>query len=280
MIEHQKISVENLEFDCRISGDAKNPMVVLLHGFPETSVMWVPLMEKLSSLGYFCLAPNMRGYSENACPKGVKNYAMKFLMQDIIGLVNHFNKEQFYLIGHDWGAGVGWNLTYHFPKRVIAYTAMSIPHMRAFRKAIKIDKVQRKKSSYIRLFLIPFLPEYKIRKKDFNGLRRLWKHSSQEDVEEYLTVFRRKRSLSGALNFYRANIGRKMNLPLGHIEQPTLFIWGNKDLAVGEFAAKECKNYINGPYEYVELDAGHWLMQTKYNEFEESIVNHIKKYHV
>ena len=67
----RKLNIGEFEFDCCVSGNEQKELIILLHGFPETSYMWINLMEKLSSIGFYCLAPNMRGYSENACPKGV-----------------------------------------------------------------------------------------------------------------------------------------------------------------------------------------------------------------
>ena len=70
MISIQKIQIDNLIFDCRVSGNKKDKLVILLHGFPETSFMWIELMKEISPQGFYCVAPNMRGYSKNATPRG------------------------------------------------------------------------------------------------------------------------------------------------------------------------------------------------------------------
>lgn len=273
-----KINIEELEFDCRVSGDKQNELIILLHGFPETSYMWIDLMKKLSSLGFYCLAPDMRGYSENACPKGVKHYTIDKLRQDILNIADAVNKDKFHLIGHDWGAGIGWNIVYNNKNRIISWTGLSVPHNKAFRKAIKLDAEQKRKSRYIKWFLLPFIPEMMLRKNDFEKFRKLWKHSSPEELENYLSVFRRRQTLTAALNYYRANIGRGRNQTIGNIEIPTLFIWGNRDLAVGAFAVKFNEKYITGDYNFKEVNGGHWLMQTNYTEVESEIVHHVTKY--
>ena len=58
----EKVIVNEMSFDCRTSGTKGNELVVLLHGFPESSIMWKPLMNQLAEAGYFCVAPNLRGY--------------------------------------------------------------------------------------------------------------------------------------------------------------------------------------------------------------------------
>jgi pimeloyl-ACP methyl ester carboxylesterase len=272
-----KIRTGELEFDCRISGNRENELIIFLHGFPETSHMWIGLMEKLSSLGYFCVAPNMRGYSRNACPKGIKNYTVKKLSDDILNIAVAVDANRFHLIAHDWGAGIGWNIVFQNPERIISWTALSVPHPRGFAKAIKMDKEQRKKSRYIGWFLFPMIPEIILRKNDFEKFRRLWKNSSPEELNDYLSVFRRKQTLTASLNYYRANLGRRKRQPVGDITRPTLFIWGNKDLAVGRTAAENNQKYMKGDFTFLELDGGHWLIQSNYTEVEKAVVEFITK---
>lgn len=278
MTETKQIKVQEFEFDYRISGEGNQEYVILLHGFPETSIMWTGLMKHLGSNGYCCIAPDMRGYSKGACPKGVKNYSMDKLIADILAIASALNIDKFHLIGHDWGAAVGWNIVFHHPDRIISWSALSIPHSRAFARAYKTDPEQKKKSKYIGLFLLPFIPEIRIRMNDFKGFRKLWKNSSPEELENYLSVFRRKASLTGALNYYRANLKKGQARPIGEIETPTLFIWGNKDLAIGEVAAKGTDKYMKGAYKFIEIKGGHWLMQTNYKEVEAAISSHLSTY--
>lgn len=274
----KKIISGQLEFDCRVSGNEQNELIIFLHGFPETSFMWLKIMEKLSSLGFYCIAPDMRGYSKNACPIGVKHYKMEKLSQDILHIADTANKTRFHLIGHDWGAAIGWNIVYNNPKRIISWTGLSVPHGKALGKAMKLDKTQQKKTRYIKYFILPYIPEVMIRKNDFEKFRKLWKHSASEELENYLSVFRRKNTLTAALNYYRANFRKGKNQSIGEILSPTLFIWGNQDLAIGSFAAECNHKYMKGEYTFLELDAGHWLIQTNYDEVETAIVKHIKKY--
>lgn len=279
MTEQKRIGIGEFEFDYRVSGEEKNELVIFLHGFPETSLMWSELMIDIAALGFYCIAPNMRGYSKNACPKGVKNYTVQKIGDDILQIADKLNVDKFHLVGHDWGAGIGWNIVYNNPERIISWTALSIPHSRAFGKALKVDKEQKKKSRYIGWFLLPIIPEIMIRRNDFKNFRKLWKHSSPEELEDYLSVFRRKQSLTAALNYYRANIGKgKGRQPIGDVKTPTLFIWGRKDLAVGSFAAKSCEKYMKGDYTFKALDGGHWLIQTNYAEVKEAVKEHLSTY--
>ncbi len=224
MTETRKINIDKLEFDCRISGNENDEIVILLHGFPETSFMWKRLMTEIAALGFYCIAPNMRGYSKNACPKGRNHYTIKRISQDILNIVKSIGKDKFHLIGHDWGAVIGWNIVYKNRDKILSWSSLSVPHIQAFRKALLLDQDQKKRSRYIKWFRIPFVSEFRIRKNDFELFRKLWKYSSNEEVEDYLSVFRRKQSLTAALNYYRANFGKSKSEPIGDIFVPTLFL--------------------------------------------------------
>ncbi len=274
----RKISIGQFEFDCRVAGDEGNEAIILLHGFPETSVMWSRLMDQLSSKGYYCLAPDLRGYSANACPKGVKNYKLQNLSEDILQIADKAGITKFHLIGHDWGAIIGWDLVYNNPQRIFSWSALSVPHLKAFAKAFRTDPEQKKRSRYIGLFKLPIIAEIMLRRNDFRGFRKLWKHSSQEEVEEYLLVFRRKKSLTAALNYYRANIGKGKAPPTGDITTPTLYIWGNRDLALSRTAAEGNSKYMKGDYTFLEVNGGHWLIQSNYDECSRAIEDHLTKY--
>ena len=273
----KNIQVGNLNFDCRIAGNVEDDLVILLHGFPESSFMWTNLMTDISVLGFYCIAPNMRGYSSGARPKGKKHYTIDKLSQDVLDIAKAVDKEQFHLFGHDWGAAIGWKTVYDNPKTILSWTALSVPHFMAFGEARFVDKDQKNKSRYIKTFQIPFLPEMKIRKNNFELFRKLWKHSTKEEVEDYLTIFRNRRSLTAALNYYRAN-AKPQGLVVGNIKTPTLFIWGKNDKYIGAYGVESGHKFLKGYYKFVKLDAGHWLIQTKYQEIRTEIIEHLLKF--
>ena len=272
---HQ-ITIEDLTFDYLESGDPSYPLVMLLHGFPESSYMWRRLMDELGAMGYYCIAPDLRGYSSGACPKAVNAYTVRELAGDILAIAES-KQQQFHLIAHDWGALVGWYLAHHHKETVLSYSALSAPHPKAFGRAARTDNAQRKKSRYMAWFQLPFLPEWYCRRNDFAGFRRLWKHADEEEVAHYLSIFRRKKSLTAALNYYRANFRDKTGLRIGKIEVPTLFIWGNRDLAIGRTAAEGNHKYMPEDYQFIEVEGGHWLIQSRYDEVKVAVVERLRK---
>jgi len=112
-----RIPVGDFEFFARVAGlQNKGPAVILLHGFPESSIMWTDLLEKAAKEGYRVVAFDQRGYSPGARPKGVSNYEIGHLIKDVIDVANQIGFDTFHLVGHDWGAVVGWNVAIEHAK--------------------------------------------------------------------------------------------------------------------------------------------------------------------
>ncbi len=278
MLKTEEISLGTLRFDCRLAGKESDELVVLLHGFPETSIMWQRLMEDLIPKGFFCVAPNLRGYSKNACPKGKKHYSIEKLSQDVIDLAQAMGRTKFHLVAHDWGAVIGWYLAYHHSTSILSYTALSVPHLKGFFEALQTDADQQERSKYIKLLVIPFVAEYTIRKNDFSLFRKYWKHSNEAELQDYLSTFREKKVLTAALNYYRANMGKSRTEEIGDVEIPTLFIWGKEDMAIGARGVTLGQQYVKGPYTFLELEAGHWLIQTVYDKIKPAILKHLTEH--
>ena len=78
-----QVQIDDLEFKCRVAGDPSQQAIVFLHGFPESAVMWAETMVMMSEKGYYCIAPDMRGYSQGARPRGLKNYDLEFRIADL-----------------------------------------------------------------------------------------------------------------------------------------------------------------------------------------------------
>lgn len=281
MQETTRIKIDNLIFECRTDGDVENELIIFLHGWPETSSMWKKLMSSFSKNGFYCVAPNLRGYSKDACPEGKEHYGLHKLANDVLGIPIFLKKPKFHLVGHDWGALIGWKLAHDHQEKVLSWTAISVPHPQAFGKAMITNEEQIKMSQYIKNFQIPNIPEKQLAKDNFKVLRKLWKNSNADEIEDYLKVFRNPKQLTASLNYYRSNYDLLKRAAkeeiLGGINVPSLFIWGNKDLAIGSYSVNESHQYMKNDYEFLELDSGHWLIQTNYQELEEAISNHIKK---
>jgi pimeloyl-ACP methyl ester carboxylesterase len=278
-MQSRPIQANSLSFEAREHGEG-TPLL-LLHGFPETSRMWVPLMERLGAEGFHCLAPDQRGYSPGARPAAVPQYTYAHFASDAFAIMDAMGWERAHLIGHDWGAAAGWAAVCTSPDRVLSWTAMSVPHITAFGRAIREHDEQRQKSQYVQFFLQPGAAEAALSANDYLGLRGIYQGThSQEEVDEYISVLSQEGALTAALNWYRGTDGIRPDrdgADWGQVATPTLLIWGNQDIAVSRVSVEAGAAYMTGPYELLELDCGHWIVQEALDRVVGPIVAHLKR---
>jgi pimeloyl-ACP methyl ester carboxylesterase len=275
-----RIDANGYEFRARVAGfqdRADKPAVVLLHGFPVTSAMWEPLIEPLVNAGYRVLAFDQRGYSPGARPTDYESYRIDILSDDVLAVADAAGLDSFHLAGHDWGAIAGWVTVMRRPQRILSWTALSIAHPAAFGEAMQNDPDQRARSSYFLLFSMPWLPQTLFSFNGFSMLKAVYGPMSDSQREEYLRVFAEPGALSAAFNWYRAamrgandNDGQRND-----VATPTLFIWGINDQAAGRVAVEAQEKYMQGPYRKIELDTGHWVMETHGEEITAAMLKHL-----
>ena len=150
--ETTAVAIGDLTFDVRIAGPDDGTPVVLLHGFPTTSLSWSSVVPALADAGLRVVAPDQRGYSPGARPAEVAAYATDRLAQDVVSLADALGLDRFHLVGHDWGAAVAWYVAAHHGHRLETLTTFSVPHLAAYNAALAHDADARERGSYIRLF--------------------------------------------------------------------------------------------------------------------------------
>jgi pimeloyl-ACP methyl ester carboxylesterase len=251
---------DGLTFDVFDEGPLDGEVVVLLHGFPERSTTWRYVAPLLHEHGYRTLAMDQRGYSPGARPKRRRDYRMVTLADDVTALVEKVGGPV-HLVGHDWGAVVGWTLAMLRPRLLSSYTAISVPHPMAFLEA-GLRSRQALNSWYIAAFQIPGAAERAAARAGGAFDRRL-RHSGM--TEEEVRRFRREMVDDGALPYalmwYRAValVDRRM-LPNRKVRVPTTFVWSDGDVAVARRGAERTGRYVDAPYELVVLQGiSHWI---------------------
>jgi pimeloyl-ACP methyl ester carboxylesterase len=104
------------------------PLVVLVHGFPESWYSWRHQLQALSGAGYRAAAIDVRGYGRSAQPADVEAYAMTALVGDVIAVIDDAGTEPAVVIGHDWGAPIAWTTALLRPDRIRAVAGLSVPY--------------------------------------------------------------------------------------------------------------------------------------------------------
>ncbi len=267
-------------FDVLAAGPSEGRLVVLLHGFPETSWSFAAQAVGLGSSGYRVVAPDQRGYSPGARPAEVEAYAEHELAADVVAIADAFDVETFDLVGHDWGGHVAWAVAASYPDRLRSLTAVSTPHPRALADALRGgDPDQAERSSYLSLFAQPNVPEALLLGDDGSGagLVQLYESSGLDGVAaaRYLAALTAPGALTAALNWYRAN-DLEAVLSVGNVSVPTMYVWSTDDIALGRSAAEATARWVDGPYRFVELDGvSHWIPELAAGELNRLLLEHL-----
>lgn len=270
---------DGLTFEVIDEGPLDGPVIVALHGFPERADTWSGVIPILSDAGFRVLAPNQRGYSPDARPKGIKNYTIDRLAADILALADQAGVAKFHVLGHDWGAAVAWQLAGRHSKHIRSVSALSVPPVRALLRALPRGQVLL--SWYMGFFQIPKLPEWTLTVHDSWILRKVLGPS--EDMSDALitktvALSQEPGAITAAMNWYRALRFWVLARPQ-RIHAPVLFIWGNQDSAIGRAAAVGARKCIDGPYRFEVLDGtSHWIPEERPSETAALVIQHINQH--
>ena len=277
----RQIVVQNLTFDIRSAGPVDGVLVLLLHGFPETAIMWEHQLHALASAGFRAVAPNQRGYSPGARPLDVAEYHMCKLCEDVLQMADALGASQFHLVGHDWGGAVAWQIAARSPDRVLTLSVLSTPHPAALANALNAPSSdQRQASEYINTIL---------RSDTQNGTTDLgqlligsFKGVPKAHVDEYLALLSRPGAFQAASNWYRANRFltdmRSEWEAVPAVTVPTLYIWGVDDSAFRKEAAELSHNFVNAYYRFEAIgnNVGHFIAEEAADTTSDSLLQHFQ----
>jgi pimeloyl-ACP methyl ester carboxylesterase len=278
-ISHRFVEGDGVRLHCAEAGAGKGrPLVVLLHGFPAFWWCWREQMTALADAGLHVVAPDLRGYNLSDKPPHVGDYRIETVARDIAALVPAFGRERAVVVGHDWGGGVAWQLAMSHPDRVERLAIVNCPHPTRFLEGMRRPR-QMRKSWYIFLFQLPWLPERLLLAKDCAALRRFYAADgfSREEAERYVEAFSREGVARSALAYYRAalraSVTRKLP-PLRPVDAPVLVIWGADDRYLGrEMAMPEKRWAPNARLELLQ-GSGHWPMRDATGHLNELLVEY------
>jgi pimeloyl-ACP methyl ester carboxylesterase len=251
---------DGLTFDVRDGGPPDGNAVVLLHGFPQDSTAWRSVEPLLHRNGLRTLSLDQRGYSPGARPPGRSAYRLSETVADVLAMLDAAGLDGAHVVGHDWGAAVGWAIAGWHPDLVRSVTAISVPHPGAMAKAL-VTSDQALRSYYMALFQLPMLPERLILANEAAPLRRMLSRGGLPDaaVERYVRRMREPGALTAALGWYRA-MPWSARQRVGKIRVPTLHIWSTGDAFLGRAGTEDTARFVDAPYRLEVLQGvSHWI---------------------
>ncbi len=270
----RRIRANGIEFAYLEAGTG--PLVLMLHGFPDTAHTWSHQMPVLAAAGYRAVAPYLRGYPPTEIPSS-GFFDRGTLARDVAELIRALNGgEPAHLVGQDWGAGIAYSVVAAFPELIRRAVVMAVPHPTATAKS-RLDAKHVHRSFHWWFFQLPDLPEKALAANGFAFVDYLWEywsaagHRDAAHIADIKRLLAEPGALAATLGYYRAmfdpkhsdpsleGLRRSMDRP---IETPTLALCGGDDLRA-ELMVDQAQ-YFAGAYRFeLVAGAGHFLHREK-----------------
>lgn len=252
-----EIKARGMTFDVYEGGPADGQPVLLLHGFPQDHREFDLILPRLHAAGLRTYALDQRGYTPGARPENVGAYRITEAVADALAVLDALGVEKAHVIGHDWGAQVGWLLAGGHPERVRTLTAISVPHPRALRLALRVRPTQRARFAYFALFRSP-IAERVLLGADAALLKAMLRPAGDR-AALYVDAMREPGRLTGGLNWYRALRGGDLT-GAAVVTVPTTYVWSDRDGVVARTAALRTRDWVEADYQLVVLrGVSHWV---------------------
>jgi pimeloyl-ACP methyl ester carboxylesterase len=235
----------------------RGPLVLLLHGFPDTAHTWDRALTALADAGFRAVAPCMRGYHPTAVPAN-GDYETETLAKDVVALIAALGEQNAVVVGHDWGASAAYGAAATAPERVRQLVVLAIPHP----KAVTPTPRMLWKVRHFYALRGKRAAEMAAR-DDFAYLDELWRRWSPrwdvpaDETTHVKAAFREPGSLEAACAYYRTigvRLPRVYSLP---ITVPTVAFAGESDMITPRVYEK-ARHHFTSSYEVVQVPGGHF----------------------
>ena len=235
------------------------PLVLCVHGFPDTAWSWDAVLPALAAAGYRAVAPFTRGYHPTSIPADGA-YDVDTLAQDLLALIPALGATRAILVGHDWGAAAAYAATALAPARVQLLITLAIPHLSGLRPSLRLAWMARH-------FLTLRLPgaAARLRANDFAQVDELvrrwsptWRNLPASETARVKHAFAQPGVVEAAIAYYRA-IGPRIPASLRtQITVPTVAFAGEDDV-VSTRLYEKARLAFDASYEVLQVPGGHFM---------------------
>jgi pimeloyl-ACP methyl ester carboxylesterase len=313
-ITHRHVDARGLRMHIAEAGTG--PLVLLLHGFPESWYSWRHQLTALAAAGFHAVAPDQRGYGLTDAPAQAGQYTILHLTGDVIALLDALGADRAFVAGHDWGAPVAWHAALLRPERVRGVIGLSVPYRpRGSSPPIAALRARFGDGFYMLYFQQPGVADAELSRDPPATFRRLLFSASGDgpdgapvvppgggfldtcaepeqlpawltsaDIDTYASQFAAS-GFTGPLNWYR-NLDRNWELtaPWHHapVTAPALFLAGDRDLVMRAPGAMQMllrlREFAPRLREPVLLPGcGHWTQQERPDEVSRAMIGFIRE---
>lgn len=253
MMDQIRVTLANgIELDVVDTGPRDAPVLLFLHGFPDSHRTWRHQIAHLSGR-YRCIAPDQRGYRGSSKPKGVECYTPDKLIGDVFQLADTLGIGPFTVVGHDWGGAIAWGVAImgQLNGRVTRAVVMNAPHPVIFPKLLYTNRQQRQASQYFRVFRDPasdeLVEQFGLGGVLLKAFGEVPENPKMDPAERAALMedYANREAAIAMLNWYRASpmdvldMDAPYALPAGYqppalpkLTIPTLVVWAMEDMAL------------------------------------------------
>ena len=310
-VTHRVVTVGDLAVHVAEAGSG--PLVLLLHGFPESWYSWRHQLTALAAAGYHAVAPDQRGYGPGGGPHEPASYSMLHLAGDVIGLMDALGEERAVVAGHDWGAPVAWNTALLRPDRVSGVVGLSVPYTpRGSTPPVPALRALFGDGFYICYFQQPGVAEAELSRDPQATFRRVLSSASGEvtaggvpvipagggfldicpepaelpgwltgrDIDVFAAQFAES-GFTGPLNWYRAmDLSWELMAAWKHapVTVPAAYLAGDRDVAVSFLGGAAVIDQLRAVVPELRLarllpGCGHWTQQERADEVSAAMIS-------
>ena len=247
--------------------EGSGPLVLLLHGFPDTAYTWDRVMPEVARAGFRAVAPFMRGYHPTAIPEDGR-YDGDTLGRDVLALIEALGEEHAIVVGHDWGALAAYTAAAVEPERVRRLITLGVPHPRSVAPtpsmlwAVRHFFVLRRKRA-----------AQKVRANDHAYVDELvrrwspaWKNIPAEETARVKQAFAEPGCAEAACGYYAALSPRMPASLKASIKVPAVAFAGIHD-NVSPRVYEKARRCFDASYEVIQVPGGHFMHREHPTEF-------------
>ena len=252
------------------------PLVLLVHGFPDTAHTWDATMTALAAAGYRAVAPFTRGYAPTEIPAD-GDYRSETLARDVVALIDALGETHAVVVGHDWGAIAAYGATALAPEKVKLLITLAIPHPASLRPSLGLAWAARHFVTLRRSS-----GAAKLRAHDFAYVDELWhrwspawKNIPASETAQVKAALAPPGSAEAAAAYYKA-LGPPPKEMRKKVSVPAVAFAGETDI-ISPRAYEKARHFFEKSYEVVQVPGGHFMHREHPDHFVPELVRVVRE---